>query len=44
MAIGLAVLTVALAETRFVGVSERALTLAYLQWYVAVGVKLARPA
>lgn len=44
VAIGLAVLTVALAETRFVGVSERALTLAYLQWYVAVGVKLARPA
>lgn len=42
VAIGLAVLTVAVAETDVVGLAERALTLSYLQWYFVVGLRLAR--
>ncbi|PWE18244.1 hypothetical protein DDZ18_01145 [Marinicauda salina] len=39
--VALAVVTVAMAETRWVGALERALTLSYLQWYVVTGARLA---
>lgn len=40
--VALAVITVVLAETALVGVFERALTAAYLQWYVVMGAALVR--
>lgn len=40
--VGLAAVTLALAETDHVGLFERALTWSYLQWYVVVGLAIAR--
>lgn len=39
---GLAAVTIVLAETDQVGLFERLLTWSYLQWYVAVGLTIAR--
>lgn len=37
-ALALAVLSVAIAESAWIGVAERLLTYGYLQWYVVVGI------
>lgn len=42
LGLGLALVTVALAETSVVGIAERALTWSYLQWYVVMGLATAR--
>lgn len=38
----LAIVTVAVAESSYVGILERALTWCYLQWYAVIGVSIAR--
>jgi hypothetical protein len=39
---GLAAVTIGLAETDQVGLFERLLTWSYLQWYIAIGLTIAR--
>jgi hypothetical protein len=39
---GLAAVTIVLAETDQIGLFERLLTWSYLQWYIAIGLTIAR--